>query len=311
VKLAEKIKVKKAVNRVESALFDENDVETILMKLRAYSSGFPLFREIADFVAHNDARDKGILKSEFEAVALGVKFINEYKPAKKQLELDKDFPSWVKKHLIYELDKTPPQEVQAKFGCSKKSLEAKIDKAVKVNNKTKTATVSLRKTAQSTIDAIVILLSGVRFEDRITDDLIFDSIVGVLHENQIEVNIEKFTVQKSKIIISILYLIHNTKFSVIEGVVGISRLGCEDFSPKIVDIDSGGRGFGNLNILCFVPSEIDGKKMTFVTPVITTSISLVEWVSEDVIYEEADVFRVKLLDDLVLDDGFKINNFIA
>ncbi|WP_454440985.1 hypothetical protein [Vibrio bathopelagicus] len=311
MKLAEKIKVEKAIKRVESTLFDENDVETIFMKLRAYSSDFPLFREVADFVAHNDERDKGILKSEFEAVALGVKFINEYKPAKNQLELDKGFPSWVKKHLTYELDKTPVEEVKAKFGCSKKSLEAKIDKAIKVNNKTKIATISLRKTAQSTIDAIVTLLSGVRFQDRITDDLIFKSIIGVLQENQVEVNIDLFTAQKSKVMISILYLIHNTKFSVIDGVVGTSSLGCEDFRPRIAETDAGGKGFGNLSIMCYVPSEIDGKKVTFVTPVITTSLPLAEWVSEGVIYQEGDAYRVRLSDDLLLDGNFKIDNVAA
>ena len=61
MKFIEKTKVQKIVEKIESGHFDENDIDNIFMKLRAYSKNFWVFREIADFVAHNDERDRGLV----------------------------------------------------------------------------------------------------------------------------------------------------------------------------------------------------------------------------------------------------------
>ncbi|MCK8109134.1 hypothetical protein MTF64_19840, partial [Pseudoalteromonas sp. 2CM41L] len=55
----EKNKAQKLILKIEKGQFDENDIDSLFMRMRAHSNKMPVFREIADFVAHNDQRDRG------------------------------------------------------------------------------------------------------------------------------------------------------------------------------------------------------------------------------------------------------------
>lgn len=45
MKSIEKGKVQKIVDKIQSGNFDENDIDNIFMKLRAYSANFNVFRD--------------------------------------------------------------------------------------------------------------------------------------------------------------------------------------------------------------------------------------------------------------------------
>jgi hypothetical protein len=45
--------------KIKSGAFRPIDVNSLLIGLRPYSKDFPIVREMADFVAHNDERVKG------------------------------------------------------------------------------------------------------------------------------------------------------------------------------------------------------------------------------------------------------------
>ena len=78
VKSNEKRKTQGLINKIQSGQFDENDVDGLFMKLRAYSTGFRVFREIADLIAHNDQRNHGLVNQALETVYLRMKFFMEY-----------------------------------------------------------------------------------------------------------------------------------------------------------------------------------------------------------------------------------------
>ena len=80
-----KEKAQKIVSRIESGKFDEIDVDSLLMLLRAFSNDHLIFREISDFVAHNDERKKGITTNSLEAFYLNLKYFIEYVSKKKEL----------------------------------------------------------------------------------------------------------------------------------------------------------------------------------------------------------------------------------
>ena len=87
MKPIEKAKAQKLVLKLESGDFDENDIDNIFMRLRAYSHGNRIFHEIADFVAHNDKRDKGVSAESLEAFYLSIKYFLEYVSPKKTLDI--------------------------------------------------------------------------------------------------------------------------------------------------------------------------------------------------------------------------------
>lgn len=92
MKTIEKSKLQKSIQKIESGSFDENDIDNIFMKLRAYSTKFSVFREIADFVAHNDQRDRGLVNQALEHMYLSMRFFLDYQGEnKKQLDISESF----------------------------------------------------------------------------------------------------------------------------------------------------------------------------------------------------------------------------
>ena len=74
----EKVKAQRVVEKIERGAFDDNDIDNLFMKLRAYSRGYHVFREVADFVAHPDARDQGLTNESLEAFSLIMRYFTEY-----------------------------------------------------------------------------------------------------------------------------------------------------------------------------------------------------------------------------------------
>tara|TARA_Y100001956_G_C4086157_1_gene170747 strand:- start:749 stop:1042 length:294 start_codon:yes stop_codon:yes gene_type:complete len=83
----EKSKTQKIIDKIQNDNFDENDIDNLFMKLRAYSGGNTVFREIADFVAHNDLRDRGITNQSLQAMYYSIKYFIEYVSPKKTLDI--------------------------------------------------------------------------------------------------------------------------------------------------------------------------------------------------------------------------------
>lgn len=92
MKETEMSKVNKIIDKISSGIFDENDVDILLLKLRAYSDGFPLFKELSDFVAHNDLRDRGIINTSMEVMYLRMRWYVEHVAPRKDLDITSPFP---------------------------------------------------------------------------------------------------------------------------------------------------------------------------------------------------------------------------
>lgn len=307
MKISEKIKVEKIISKIQNSNFDENDVEGLFMKLRAYTDS-PIFREIADFVAHNDERDKGIVGGEIEAISLGVRFIKEFDTANKQLRIDQEFPAWVVKHLEYQINKSSNEYLMEHFKTSKKSLKSKIEKSFKINKKKRIAQLSVRNTGSTTKDAIEYLMGSVTFKEKLTQFSIFNSLLETLNLNKIDYDSTDFGAQENKVIIAILNLIHNTSYKISGNISGECKIGCDDYSPTSVSIANGGEGFGNLTLTSYVPVMVDGQRLVMMTPVITTELAVKDWLTDSMFYTEGEYERVKVNDDIYLDSNYTFCN---
>ncbi len=62
LQLKDLAKICQIVGRIQAGHFDANDVYNLLMKLRAYAGEKTVFLEVAHFVAHSDARDRGLAR---------------------------------------------------------------------------------------------------------------------------------------------------------------------------------------------------------------------------------------------------------
>jgi len=104
--------------------------------LRASSYNNIIFREIADFVAHNDKRDRGLTNQSLEAMYYSLKYFLEYTSPKISLDIAKPFPIWIKKLIKYQVDKIDEEKLREKFSVGKERLKTRIDKGFKDDNQT-------------------------------------------------------------------------------------------------------------------------------------------------------------------------------
>ena len=78
LQLKDIVKVNQIIERIQAGHFDANDVDNLLIKLRAFAGEKPVFREVADFVAHSDARDRGLAQQSIAAFVDSIQFFQEY-----------------------------------------------------------------------------------------------------------------------------------------------------------------------------------------------------------------------------------------
>jgi hypothetical protein len=67
--LKDQVRVNGLIERIQKGEFDGNDIDALLIKLRPYCGDRRVFRDIADLVAHSDARDRGVLCESMTAMA--------------------------------------------------------------------------------------------------------------------------------------------------------------------------------------------------------------------------------------------------
>ncbi|HET7867994.1 MAG TPA: hypothetical protein VFL86_26610, partial [Burkholderiaceae bacterium] len=95
LQLKDLAKLSQIIGRIQAGNFDANDVDNLLMKLRANAGEQTVFLEVAHFVAHPDARDRGPAQQSITAFVDSIQFFQEYVSEKRPLDLSAPFPAYV------------------------------------------------------------------------------------------------------------------------------------------------------------------------------------------------------------------------
>lgn len=215
MKTIEKSKLQKSIQKIESGSFDENDIDNIFMKLRAYSTKFSVFREIADFVAHNDQRDRGLVNQALEHMYLSMRFFLDYQGEnKKKLDISESFPSWIIKLMKYQVEKIDEAILKDKFNVGKSRLISRIDNSFKIDKQKGTATYKDGKLSQITFEAISHCMSFISGTAKFTQEDLVDELVEVLAANHISYDEKLIREQANKITICTLLLFQHSTFNI-------------------------------------------------------------------------------------------------
>lgn len=327
MKAVEKSKAQKALDKIQAGVFDENDVDNLFMRLRAYSSGFPIFREIADFVAHNDIRDRGLTNKSLQAMYYSMKYFNEYVSPKKRLDISRPFPTWIKVLFKYQADKVNADTLKEKFNVSSTRLKSRIDNGFKDDSKTNLTHLKPGKISKSTVEAISYVMSFIVPKEAFSQDSLFDEMKLVLSKNKLNYDEKSLSNSYEKIILCVLLLLHNSEFEYSANSPGYCRVTSEklSISHNVTFVDKDGKeveveeSFGNLQVNGYVVLEKGGKNLTIGYPVLATNLQAESWCSPDCFVVESwspDVpnylhKKLKLEGDLLLNDEFKLQRVVA
>lgn len=285
MKAAEKQKTLKTISRIENGEFDENDIDNLFMRLRAYSHGNAVFREIADFVAHNDRRTKGRTTDSLEAFYLSFRYFGEYVSPKRPLDIGAPFPLYIKKLMKYQALKVKEGDLKERFGFSRRRLLAKIDSTFSEDKKRGTASLKKGRLSQPTFQALQFLLSFIGSHPAYDQSAILSETMAVLHKNNLEFDQEKFLAQGDRLIVCILFLLHETEFEFGGPKPGYCRISCDKLSiaHNVRFIDDEGNPvehsetFGNLQVQGHVVVAWNDSEITICYPLMVTDLDVEKW----------------------------------
>ena len=258
MKAIEKIKAQKAVDKIQSGDFDEGDVEMLFLRLRAYAGEHKIFREAADFVAHNDARDRGLTNSVLDAFFLGIRFVNDYVITKAPLDISKEFPSYIKKHLKYQIAGRSAESLKSAHNSSAQKLLSMIDNIIKEDSRTKTCVLK-PGVSNSKLKIVQALLSYVGGAEVFTSEQLMADMFEVLEKNDIKFSKEAMVNNQTKILLSFGLLLHMTEFKLTDGLLAKCILGGDiKWDPN--GPAPGSNIFGELSVFgeCTVGAEGQG-----------------------------------------------------
>lgn len=285
MKEIERSKAQKVVDKIQSGTFDENDVDNLFMRLRAYSCGQDVFREFADFVAHNDERDRGIINSSLDAFRLSIKYFIEYASPKKALDISRPFPLYVKRLMKYQVDKSSEAVLREKFSVTRARLKSRIDSLFAEDKKGNTAYLRKGKIGTATIEALQHVLGFIGSHPVITQEALLEQLVVVLRKNHLQFDEGAIAREAPKISLSALLLLHDARFEFHGQKPGYCRISCDNVAipHNTRFVDENGREvdykdeFGVLQVLGYVVLDKDGKDLTICFPVMSTSLNVDDW----------------------------------
>lgn len=288
MKLAERQKAQKIISRIESGEFDENDIDNLFMRLRAYSFGNTVFREIADFVAHNDRRDRGRTVDSLEAFYLSFKYFGEYVSPKRSLNINEPFPLYVKKLMKYQALKADQSELKKRFGVSSRRLISKIDSTFSEDRKGGTASLKKGRISRETFEAVQFLLGFIGSHPAYDQVTILSEMVEVLAKNKLAFDKDEFLAQGDRITVCILFLLHDTEFEFGGPKPGYCRVSCEKLSiaHNVRFVDGEGNpvdhseSFGQLQVQGHVVVAYKDSEVTVCYPLMVTNLEVEEWCDE-------------------------------
>ncbi|EPJ90995.1 hypothetical protein [Pseudomonas psychrophila] len=217
MKVVEKIKAQKAIDKIQSGCFDESEVETLLLKLRAYSGSHKIFRESADFVAHNDIRDRGLAQESLDSFYLSLRFFRDYKSDDKSVGWGDSIPLYVKKFLKYQVGKCSGEDLKSECKMSASKLLAVIDKAFKEDPKSRTCTLNEAALSVAKVHAINYLTTFIKVEPVFSAEDFLSSFYAVLRDNDLRFSEQIMNQYKDRIILSFVLLFHDAEFKLAGG----------------------------------------------------------------------------------------------
>ncbi|MBJ2206697.1 hypothetical protein JFT33_08890 [Pseudomonas carnis] len=285
----EKRKLEKTINDIASGNFDERDVDQLFMGLRAHSEGYFAFREIADFVAHNDLRNKGFINNSLEAMYLSMKYLIDFTLKNIPLDLTKPFPAYIKKHFKYQINKIEEETLRKDLNLTQSRASSRIDNLFTENQKTKTAELKRDHIKDNDKKLIEYLIGRVIARPTYTAEELISELLAVLKLNNLEVDTQRLKSQTDKITLCILVLIHNTKYEINAEKHALCKIQCEHssipYNTRYVDIDGQEvhieHSFGNLCINGEV-SVPNGEHESIIShAILKTNLSVSSWCSDE------------------------------
>ena len=230
---------------------------------------------------------------------------------------------YIKKLMIYQVNKCDENLLREKFHESKLSLKSRIDTSFKEDKKHGIAYFKKDRISIQFFESIQYLLGFIGAMPAFTQQALIEQLISVLSKNNILFNEYKIREQERKIVLCILCLLNNTHFEHGGYEPGYCKISCErteimnipDFVDKEGNEIESVKSFGNLSLQGYVLLKKEDRDFRVCYTVFETDLSVEEWCDKDLFMikiqgtgnNKIEFKKVNLDTDLVISDDFKLS----
>lgn len=207
------VKLNSIIQRIQAGLFGETDVDNLLMYLRDFAGkDQEIFLEVAHFVAHSHARDRGLALQSIVAIVDSIQYSVEYINGGSRLNLAKPFPAYIHRLFISQAGLSDEQHLKKEHKMSRAELIKKIKASFVIDKATKTCSLQDKKGGVELLDALRYLTSFVNPKPAFHIRDFHMQLKHVMRVLKVNFDEEAWDAQVDRISLAILCLISNTKF---------------------------------------------------------------------------------------------------
>lgn len=221
-------KLNQIIGRIQAGHFDANDVDNLLMRLRAYAGEKIVFLEVAHFVAHPDARDRGLAQQSITAIVDSIQYFQEYVSEKRPLDLGVPFPAYIYRFLLSQARLSDERRLKAEHKMSHTTLIKKIEANFSIDKKAGLCRLRNNKGGIELLAALQFITSVIhsRAAFRVRD--FHKDLKGVMRAQMVAFDEASWDAQADHISLAILCLVSNTEFLLPNGGQASCKLETEN-----------------------------------------------------------------------------------
>lgn len=216
-------KLNQIIERVHAGNFDANDVDNLLMKLRAYAGEKTVFLEVAHFVAHPDARNRGLAQQSITAFVDSIRYFQEYVSERRPLDLSVLFPAYIYRLFLSQARLSDERRLKAEHKMSRTTLIKKIENNFVIDKKSSTCSVRNNKGGIELFAALQFITSFIHSRAAFHLRDFHLELKDVMREHKVAFDEAAWNAQADRISLAILCLVSNTEFVLADG----GQAGCK------------------------------------------------------------------------------------
>lgn len=228
LQLNELVKLNQIIERIQAGHFDANDVDNLLMKLRAYAGKKTAFLEVAHFVAHSDARDRGLAQQSITAFVDAMQYFQEYVSVKRPLDLGMPFPGYIYRLFLSQTRLSDERRLKSEYKMSHSTLIKKIEANFSIDKKTDICSLRNKKGGIELFAALNYTMSFLHSKAAFHIRDLHKELKDVMRAQKVTFDETSWDFQADRISLAILCLVSNAKFELANGSQASCKLETEN-----------------------------------------------------------------------------------
>lgn len=221
-------KLNQIIQRIQCGQFDANDVDNLLMKLRPYTGRDTVFFEVANFVAHSDARDRGLAQQSITSFVDSIQYFQEYVSEKRSLDLSTPFPAYIYRLFLSQARLSDEGHLKAEHKMSLSTLIKKIEANFSVDKKAGTCSLRRGKCGVELLAALRYITGFIHSRAAFHIRDFHKELKDVMRAQKVNFDEMAWDTQADRISLTILCLVSNTEFLLTNGGQANCTLGTEN-----------------------------------------------------------------------------------